>query len=783
MKSRMVDMVGVCALVALASYGSHSTVIAQTALPAPWTTRNIGGASPAGTASYNQQLFSVSASGVDVWSTSDQFRFVYQQVTGDVDVVARIDSFAAADPWSKIGVMVRADLTASSAHGFMILSGANGTAFQRRPNAGGTSATTAGPLVNAPQWVKISRVGTTVTGYSAADGATWQKIGSATVALGASAYVGIGITSHNPGTLASAVVSNVAVTPRSLPNGQQTQDIGAPAIAGSASYSNGQYTITAAGTDIQGSSDQFRFVYQQISGDVDVIARVNSLQNVSAWSKAGIMIRETLSANSRNAMALMSAGKGYSYQWRTDTGGITTYVRPAGGTAPAWVRLIRTGTKFEALRSTDGASWSSMGSQTIAMAGTVYVGLAVTSHNASAATTAVFDQLSVTPLAAGGGNQPPAITLTSPVPGGTYGVGQDIPITATASDPEGRLSKVEFYIGTTLIATDTTAPFETSWAGSSSQAYTVTAIAYDADGGSTSTTPFDINLGTATTNLPPTVSLTSPTAGASFTPQQNIPIAATAADPEGRLSKVEFYVGSTLIATDTTSPFSTSWATANAGTYAIKAIAYDADGGSTGSATVNVTVSSGTTTNQPPSVTLTSPVNGATFATSASISIGATASDPENRLSKVEFYVGTTLIATDTTSPFSTTWSTTTAGSYTVKAIAYDADGGKTTSNSSVITVGTTSTVPKTVVFTASPDHATLVTSYRLDVFSAGANPSTATPVATVNLGKPTPASNGDITVNEQTFFSGLNPGTYQATVSAIGAVGESRSTPVTFVR
>jgi hypothetical protein len=86
------------------------------------------------------------------------------------------------------------------------------------------------------------------------------------------------------------------------------------------------------------------------------------------------------------------------------------------------------------------------------------------------------------------------------------------------------------------------------------------------------------------------------------------------------------------------------------------------------------------------------------------------------------------------------------------------------------------------VAFQASADHAA-VTSYRLDVFASGANPSTATPVATSDLAKPAPDANGDITVNRATFFSNLATGTYQATVSAIGSGGSSRSTAVTFSR
>ena len=100
-------------------------------------------------------------------------------------------------------------------------------------------------------------------------------------------------------------MTQVSVSSQSLPSSLQTQDIGSPAIAGTTSFAAGTYTITAAGVDIWDTSDQFRYVYQPVSGDVDVVARVASLTAADAWSKAGVMIRESLSPGSRHAMALV----------------------------------------------------------------------------------------------------------------------------------------------------------------------------------------------------------------------------------------------------------------------------------------------------------------------------------------------------------------------------------------------------------------------------------------------------------------------------------------------
>jgi hypothetical protein len=91
------------------------------------------------------------------------------------------------------------------------------------------------------------------------------------------------------------------------------------------------------------------------------------------------------------------------------------------------------------------------------------------------------------------------------------------------------------------------------------------------------------------------------------------------------------------------------------------------------------------------------------------------------------------------------------------------------------------SAAPRLVVFGKSVDDSTLVTSYRLDIFADGANPATATRVAWSDLGKPTADANGDITVDRQTFFTGLAPAAYVATVSAVGPGGEGRGGAVNF--
>jgi regulation of enolase protein 1 (concanavalin A-like superfamily) len=659
------------------------TLVHAQSLPTPWVGADIGAPTLSGSAAHSSGVFTIDAAGTDIWGTSDQFHFVYQQISGDVDVIARVQNITNQHAWSKAGVMIRATLAANAPNAYVLASAAKGVSFQRRASSGAVStATAASTTAVPPAWVRAVRSGTRVTTYWSTNGTSWTTIGSVTLPLGTSAYVGIAVTSHNPGARTTATVSNVTVVRGGLPAGQRSADIGSPAIAGSTTHSSGVYTVKAAGIDIWDTADQFHFVYQPMTGNGEVVARVASITNAHAWSKGGVMIREALTGQSRHASVFASVGKGYAFQRRPETAGLSVHTAGGSGTAPVWVRLVRNGDLFQAYRSANGTSWTSIGSDTIPMTSTVYVGLAVTSHNASATTTAVIDSLRIT--------------------------------------------------------------------------------------------------GGAPSNQAPAVSVTSPSSGAQFTMPATVTITATATDPEGRMASVDFFAGSTLIRRDTSSPYSATWSPSSAGTYSLTAVAHDADGGSTTSGAVSVTVQGA---NRAPMVTLTSPASGASFTAPASIAMTASASDPEGQLTRVDFLNGTTVVGTDTTGPYAFTWSNVAAGSYTLRAVAYDAAGASATSAAVTVTVTTASGPPRTVVFTASSNHATAVTNYLLEVFASGANPATATPVATSDLGKPAPAGNNDITVDRATFFNGLAAGNYVATVSAIGVGGRTRSTSVTFTR
>ncbi|MBI4661913.1 MAG: hypothetical protein HY735_24085 [Verrucomicrobia bacterium] len=119
----------------------------------------------------------------------------------------------------------------------------------------------------------------------------------------------------------------------------------------------------------------------------EFIARVASVQNTDPWAKAGVMIRESLTPQSRHAMTVITPGNGSAFQRRVTTGGTSTHTAGPVVTAPYWVRLVRNADTITGFVSASGTSWTQIGSQSLGMPTAVYVGLCVTAHDNTALNT------------------------------------------------------------------------------------------------------------------------------------------------------------------------------------------------------------------------------------------------------------------------------------------------------------------------------------------------------------------------------------------------------------
>jgi len=208
---------------------------------------------------------------------------------------------------------------------------------------------------------------------------------------------------------------NIYVNP--VADGWNATDVGLTGWPGYTSYNSASstWTVAGSGSDIWGTSDALQNTFQQLSGDGSIVARIASMTNTDGWAKSGVMIRESLNADAKDAAMLMSYSNGLQFLWRAATAGDTAGYHPTPNAfTPTWLKLTRAGNSFSAYKSSDGSAWTQWGAtQTIAMNSTVYIGLVSSAHNNGALNTATFTNVSLT------GNINPAPTINGlPAPTG-----------------------------------------------------------------------------------------------------------------------------------------------------------------------------------------------------------------------------------------------------------------------------------------------------------------------------------------------------------------------------
>jgi len=359
--------------------------------------RDIGRVAAAGGDAFDNATgtYTVRGSGGDIWGAADEFHYVWTQWDGDFEITARVDSVQNVNAWTKAGIMIRQNLNPGSAHASLFATPGKGVAFQRRPVENGLTIHTSGSATTAPVWLKLQRHGDVITAfYRKATTDSWTTVGRETLAdLSPVPLVGLAVSSHADGKVASAQFSRVNVQPTPLLAGHA---IG----TGSGSFTTGDLLVTATGrgADIWGTADAFFYAAMPFGTFGTITARVRSVSATNPWSKAGVMIRENLTAGSRHVMAVVTPGKGVAMQYRSAPDSASAQVADVSGAAPAWVRLSLNNGLATAWWSSDGEQWTSLGSVHVPFAATfLYVGLPVTSHSATASTTAVFDDVVIGP--------------------------------------------------------------------------------------------------------------------------------------------------------------------------------------------------------------------------------------------------------------------------------------------------------------------------------------------------------------------------------------------------
>jgi hypothetical protein len=200
-----------------------------------------------------------------------------------------------------------------------------------------------------------------------------------------------------------------------VPAPWKSEDIGMVGMMGGAGRSRGRFHVKGSGGDIWNAADNFNFLHRPVSGDLEVVAKLISVERTSADAKAGIMLRESMAADARNAFMMVfpvqvnaagvASGKGSRLQFRDKrTDSLTGYVDtkslapPAPDRAPVWLRLVKRGTTITGSMSLDGQTWVDDGFATVMFPNQFFAGLAVTSHDNDDASLAVFENLRISAL-------------------------------------------------------------------------------------------------------------------------------------------------------------------------------------------------------------------------------------------------------------------------------------------------------------------------------------------------------------------------------------------------
>jgi RHS repeat-associated protein len=502
---------GPLAVLVAPGMNASNAVAFKVLLPGPWSDQDIGAVSFSGNAKYVNDVFTVvgSSNGTGIGGTADAFHFVYQSMSGDGTIVARVASTNSS--YAQAGVMIRATLDPGSANIFMADSSGTRYLYERTSAGANTSHYTDVSSATPPIWVKLVRSGNVFSAYVSPDAEAWVQFGtSQTISMAQNVYVGLAVDSGGLTTTATATFDNVSVstpsapapaitglsattgtvgsqvtisgsgfgasqgnsavflnevpvtistwsassihivipagassgyltvsvapgmndsnpetftmTGQALPTGWLDEDIGPVGLTGSATYASGVFTVKGAGNQIGGTADAFHFVYQPLSGDGTMVARVVSTD--SGYVQAGTMVRETLDTSP--ASAYMDIGSCILLERPSLGANTSTDERCSVSiTLPYWVKLVRSGNGFSGYISADGVNWVQIGiSRTINMGQSVYIGLGVSRQSTNVLGTATFDSVSVSSTIA------PAPIITS-VSATTGSVGSQVVISGS----------------------------------------------------------------------------------------------------------------------------------------------------------------------------------------------------------------------------------------------------------------------------------------------------------------------------------------------------------------
>ncbi len=412
-----------------------------TSLPSPWSAADIGAVTGAGTTDYNAGTFKVISSGADIWGTADAFRYTYQPLTGDGTITAKVNSAENTGGWAKLGVMVRETLAANSKHAMVVVTPSNGVALQYRTATAGSSTNVAGAAVAAPYWVRMTRVGNLLTSYSSADGVTWNTVGSVTISMASTVYIGLAADANTTSLLNTSTFTNVTVS-------NNAPTVATAAAASPSTVVGNTTSLSALAADDHGEAN----VTYSWSATVKPAGAANPTFSASGTNSA------------KNSVATFSSAGLYTLQvTMTDTGGLSVtstvnvtvqqtvtsiVVSPTSSTINSGTSLQLAATAYDqfgaVLTSQPLFTWSVVGGGSISSSGLYTAPFAAATATVTATNGSVSGNASLTVVSA---NQSPTI-VTAPVASPNPIGGTSTNVSVSANDDEGEANLVYTWITT-----------------------------------------------------------------------------------------------------------------------------------------------------------------------------------------------------------------------------------------------------------------------------------------------------------------------------------------------
>lgn len=296
-----------------------------------------------------------------------------------------------------------------------------------------------------------------------------------------------------------------------------------------------------------------------------------------------------------------------------------------------------------------------------------------------------------------GANLPPTVVLNPPTGGMAVPAGSPIPLVATALDSDGFITKVDFYIGETLLGTAPSlpvlpgfppAPFYFLWQPAVEGVYLVSARATDNSGAVTVSNVESVVVGSGTSDTPPTITLRRPLSGEVFSQASQIVLEADATD-DGQTITVEFFDLGVSVGKVSTPPYVLTLPTLGAGVHILSAVATDGTGNTTTSDPVPIRILA-PLPNLPPTIQLLGVQSLGQLADPVNLRLTATAQDTDGSIASVEFFDGEKSLGKSATAPFATIIPNLAFGIHTLTARATDNEGSVGASAPATIRVGST---------------------------------------------------------------------------------------------